>query len=54
MIVYLNNCKGREHERIFGSGAFYDLATGGYQPTKATNLSVGQQCIVAMLEKNRR
>ena len=52
MLVYLNNCHGREHERIYGSGAFYDLATVGYQATKATNLRVGQQCIVATLEKD--
>jgi hypothetical protein len=52
MMVYFNNCNGREHERIFGSGAFYDLATIGYQATKATNLSVGQQCIVATLAKD--
>lgn len=52
MIVYLNNCNRREHERIYGSGAFYDLATVGYQATRANNLSVGQQCIVATPEKD--
>jgi hypothetical protein len=52
MIVYCNNSNRREHERIFGSGAFYDLATVGYQATKATNLSVGQQCIVATPDKD--
>jgi hypothetical protein len=54
MIVYFNNCIRREHERIYGSGAFYDLATKGYQATKANNLSVGQQCIVATPEKDGR
>lgn len=52
MIVYFNNCNRREHERIFGSGAFYDLDTVGYQATKANNLSVGQQCIVATPESD--
>lgn len=47
MIVYLNNCKRYEHEKIYGSGAFYDLNTVGFQATQANNLSVGQQCIVA-------
>ena len=52
MIVYFNNCQRREHERIYGSGAFYDLNTVGYQATKANNLSVGQQCIVATPQKD--
>jgi hypothetical protein len=47
MIVYFNNCKRRDHARKFGSGAFYDLNTVGFQATKANNLSVGQQCVVA-------
>jgi len=47
MIVYFNNCHGRDHARMYGNGAFYDLYTVGLQATKATNLSVGQQCIVA-------
>ena len=52
MIVYFNNCQRREHERIYGSGAFYDLNTFGSQATKAHNLGVGQQCIVATPEKD--
>jgi hypothetical protein len=47
MIVYLNNCQGRNHVELFGKDAFYDLYTTGLQASKATNLSVGQQCIVA-------
>jgi hypothetical protein len=47
MIVYFNNCRGREHARMFGRGAFYDLDTTGFQATKANNLGVGQKCIVA-------
>lgn len=47
MIIYLNNCRGRDHTEKYGSAAFYDLNTVGRQATKANNLSVGQQCIVA-------
>ena len=47
MIVYLSNCKGRDHIGLFGKDAFYDLDTTGPQATKANNLRVGQQCIVA-------
>lgn len=46
MIVYFNNCHGRDHVRIYGIGAFYDLDTVGLQATKAKNLRVGQKCIV--------
>jgi hypothetical protein len=47
MIIFLNNCHGDDYAGIYGSGAFYDLNTYGIQATKATNISVGQQCIVA-------
>ena len=47
MIVYFNNCQGREHAMMYGSGAFYDLGTVGFQANKANNLKVGQECIVA-------
>ncbi len=47
MIAYFNNCHGRNHKLIYGSGAFYDLNTDGRQANQAKNLSVGQQCIVA-------
>jgi serine/threonine protein kinase len=46
-IIYLNNCLGRDHVRLFGKGAFYDLSTTGFQSTKARNLRFGQECIVA-------
>ena len=52
MLVYFNNCNGRDHRRIFGDGAFYDLDTVGHQATKANNLSSGQQCIVATAESD--
>lgn len=46
-MFYFNNCHGRQHARIFGSGAFYDLATTGFHASLARNLSPGEQCIVA-------
>lgn len=52
MLVYFNNCNGRDHKRIFGDGALYDLDTVGHQATKANNLSPGQQCIVATPESD--
>jgi hypothetical protein len=52
MIVYLINCKRYEHEKIYGSGAFYDLKTTDLQATQANNLNVGQQCVVATPANN--
>ena len=54
MIVYFNNCSGRQHARMYGSGAFYDLYSTGFQATKANNLTPGQQCIVATPAKDGR
>lgn len=51
-IIYLNNCRGREHERIYGKGAFYDLSFDGRQASQATNLDVGQPCVVASYEED--
>lgn len=46
-VVYFNNCHGRDHVRLYGKGAFYDLNTTGFQSTKARNVRQGQECIVA-------
>ncbi len=51
-IVYFNNCQNRDHVRMYGRGAFYDLNTTGFQSTLARNLSVGQKCIVASTGDN--
>lgn len=32
---------------MYGSGAFYDLNTTGFQATLANNLPVGETCVVA-------
>jgi 5-methylcytosine-specific restriction endonuclease McrA len=46
-VVYFNNCKGRDHARIFGRDAFFDLNVTGQQAKQALNLPVGQNCVVA-------
>jgi hypothetical protein len=46
--MYLfNNCHNRRHAAMYGSGAFYDLNTTGFQATLANNLPVGETCVVA-------
>lgn len=46
-LVYLNNCKGRDHARIYGrEDVFYDLNTTGVQATQANDLPIGQECVV--------
>jgi hypothetical protein len=47
MTFYFNNAHARDHARIFGRGAFYDLSLTGVQATYATTLRVGDSCIVA-------
>jgi len=47
MRVFFNNCSGRDHVKLYGQGAFYDLDTTGRQSTQAKNLDVGQECVVA-------
>jgi hypothetical protein len=46
-VVYFNNCHNRDHVSLFGSGAFFDLATTGRQGAQARNLHPGQPCVVA-------
>lgn len=53
MTVYFNNCRCRDHARLFGSTAFYDLNTTGLQAKMATDLSPGQECVVASYDENR-
>lgn len=46
--MLFNNCKGRDHADAFSrADAFYDLNTFGRQATQATDLKVGQVCVVA-------
>jgi 5-methylcytosine-specific restriction endonuclease McrA len=54
LVVYFNNCKNREHERLFGSGAFYDLEDTGIEATQAVDLPIGQACVVATTATDNR
>lgn len=47
MNLFLNNCRRRDHARLFGKTAFYDLNTFGLQASMATDVVSGQKCIVA-------
>jgi hypothetical protein len=47
MNLFLNNCRRRDHARLFGKTAFYDLNTFGLQASMATDVVPGQKCIVA-------
>ena len=47
-----NNCAGRDHADAFNrSEAFFDLNTYGRQVNQATELTVGEQCVVAQAAK---
>src|SRR2546427_4401467 len=39
---------------MYGSGAFYDLNTTGFQATLANHLPVGETCLVASRAKDSR
>lgn len=45
--VYLNNCQRRDHRRLYGPSAFYDLRKDGPQADKALDLPPGAECVVA-------
>ncbi len=43
-----NNCAGRDHADVFNRrAAFFDLNTYGRQENQATELTVGERCVVA-------
>lgn len=52
MPVFFNNCRCRDHAGLFGATAFYDLNTTGKQAEMATNLKLGDECIVATYSDN--
>jgi hypothetical protein len=52
--MYFINCGNRDHERLFGSGAFFDLGINGAQATMAQNLQPGDTCIVARYANKAR
>jgi aspartate 1-decarboxylase len=45
--MFFNNCANRNHIKIYGPDAFYDLGTSGHQGGQARNLRPGDLCIVA-------
>lgn len=52
--MFFNNCINRDHQRIFGPGAFYDLETSGRQATLAQDMRPGDTCIVVAYEDKAR
>ena len=47
MSLLLNNCRRRDHCRLYGSNAFYDLNLTGLQARMATDIVAGNECVVA-------
>lgn len=47
MPAYLNNLHGRDHEGIYGDGAFFDLNTTGRQAQMVVGMQPGEEWIVA-------
>lgn len=45
-VCFFNNCHGRDHVRLFGAGAFFDLGISGRQAAQARDLVPGQLCVV--------
>lgn len=48
MAVLFNNCRGRDHARLYGPEAFFDLDVVGPQADMATGLQPGDECVVAV------
>jgi hypothetical protein len=46
-IYFLPNCNRRQHARMYGPGAFYDLDVEGHQAKLAKDISKGEKCVVA-------
>ncbi len=46
-MVYMNNLHGRDHERIYGRQAFFDLNQFGQQAAMAPNIEPEEECLVA-------
>ena len=53
-MLLFNNCRNYEHEKNYGTGAFFDLDTTGRQATLATNLPAGEECVVASVAADGR
>ncbi len=51
MIVLFNNCHGRRHAELFGSGAFYDLGMKDSHRRQLPGILPGTECIVVGVER---
>lgn len=51
MIVLFNNCHGRKHAELFGTGAFYDLAMTDAHRRQLPGILPGTECIVVGVER---
>ena len=47
MPVYMINLNGRDHERIYGRQAFFDLDQFGRQASMLPNIQPQEECLVA-------
>lgn len=54
MRAHMNNLHGRNHEQIYGSGAFFDLDLVGRQATMVVGLSPMSECVVASYADKKR
>ena len=52
MPAYMNNLHGRDHEKFYGQGAFFDLDLTGRQATMVLGMRPQQECIVASYAGN--
>jgi hypothetical protein len=50
----MNNLHGREHEKIFGHQAFFDLNLFGQQAAMLRNIPSQQECIVVSYKNKKR
>lgn len=46
-MYYLNNCRNRKHQTLFGNDAFFDFDEHGIQEKLAGDIRPGDICIVA-------
>ena len=47
MALLLNNCRRRNHAKLYGPNAFYDLDLAGRQAGMAIDVAAGDACVVA-------
>lgn len=51
MIVLFNNCHGRKHAELFGSGAFFDLGMKVAHRRQLPAILPGTECIVVGVDR---